>query len=174
GMATRRGVILGTAAYMAPEQVKGLPADQRSDVFAFGAVLFEMLAGRQAFDGDTAPEVLASVLAREPQIDRLPDDLDSRLVDLIRRFLDKQPKRRWQATGDALAGPETIAASPGTAPARGPVRARPPLWRRALWPAASAIVVGVTAAAAAWMLKPERPGPIVRFSFDLPTAQVGA
>src|SRR5947207_5740276 len=67
-MATQAGVILGTAAYMSPEQAKGFPADQRSDVFSFGCVLYEMVTGRQAFQGDTAAEVLASVLVREPDL----------------------------------------------------------------------------------------------------------
>ena len=71
-MATQAGLILGTAAYMSPEQAKGFPADHRSDVFSFGTVLFEMLTGRQPFRGDTAPDVLASVLVREPELDALP------------------------------------------------------------------------------------------------------
>ena len=77
-MATQAGVILGTAAYMSPEQAKGFPADQRSDVFSFGSVLYEMLTGRQPFKGDTAPDVLASVLVREPDLDLLPPNLNPR------------------------------------------------------------------------------------------------
>ena len=64
--ATNAGIILGTAAYMSPEQAKGFAADHRSDVFSFGVVLYEMLTGRQPFQGETAPDVLASVLIREP------------------------------------------------------------------------------------------------------------
>ena len=76
-LASQAGVILGTAAYMSPEQAKGFPADHRSDVFSFGSVLFEMLSGRQPFQGDTAPEVLASVLVREPELTRLPQQSQS-------------------------------------------------------------------------------------------------
>ncbi len=92
-MATQAGLILGTAAYMSPEQAKGFPADHRSDVFSFGTVLFEMLTGRQPFQGDTAPDVLASVLVRDPDLKSLPPNLNPRLHDLLRRCLEKTPKR---------------------------------------------------------------------------------
>src|SRR5205823_6515776 len=71
-MATQAGIILGTASYMSPEQAKGFPADQRSDIFSFGVVLFEMLTGRQPFHGETAPEILASVLIRDADLATLP------------------------------------------------------------------------------------------------------
>ena len=111
-MATQAGLILGTAAYMSPEQAKGLPADHRSDVFSFGTVLFEMLTGRQPFLGDTAPDVLASVLVREPNLASLPADLNPRLRELLRRCLEKTPKRRWQAIGDVRAELEAISVDP--------------------------------------------------------------
>ena len=99
-MATQAGMVLGTAAYMSPEQAKGFPADQRSDVFSFGAVLYEMLTGRQPFQGDTAPEVLASVIVRDPDLTSLPSNLNPRLLELIERCLEKNPRKRWQAIGD--------------------------------------------------------------------------
>src|SRR5262249_40196690 len=77
--ATEAGVILGTAAYMSPEQAKGFQADARSDVFSFGSVLYEMLTGQQAFQGDTTAEILASVLVREPDFSLLPRNLNPRL-----------------------------------------------------------------------------------------------
>jgi serine/threonine protein kinase len=102
-MGTQAGVILGTAAYMSPEQARGLPADHRSDIFAFGAVLFEMLTGQRPFHGDTVSDVLASVIAREADLRALPAGLNPRLPDLIRRCLEKASasnsrssrRRRW-------------------------------------------------------------------------------
>jgi serine/threonine protein kinase len=171
-MASQAGVILGTAAYMSPEQAKGLPADHRSDVFSFGSVLFEMLTGRQPFQGETAPEMLASVLVREPEIGRLPADLNPRLSELVRRCLEKQPKRRWQAVGDVRAELEAIAAAPRTsAIAAAPVLPPRSLWRRGLPAAIAAVVVGSLAAAAAWTLKPSSPAAVARFSITLPADQ---
>ena len=111
-LATQAGVILGTAAYMSPEQAKGLPADHRSDVFSFGCVLYEMLTGRQPFHGETAPDILASVVARDPDFAAVPPSLNPRLLELLKRCLAKQPKRRWQAAGDLRMELETIAAGP--------------------------------------------------------------
>ena len=110
-MGTQAGMILGTAAYMSPEQAKGFPADQRSDVFAFGTVLYEMLTGRQPFQGDTAPDVLASVIVRDADLDALPPNLNPRL-GFDRACLEKSPKKRWQAIGDLRAELEKIAAAP--------------------------------------------------------------
>ena len=81
--ATQQGVILGTAAYMSPEQAKGLAADKRADVFAFGCVLYEMLTGRMAFDGALATEILASVINQEPDHAALPDNLPRTLAPLL-------------------------------------------------------------------------------------------
>src|SRR5215813_13102319 len=77
-LATKAGMILGTASYMSPEQARGLAADQRSDLFAFGCVLYEMLTGRRAFEGDTISDILASVLAREPEFAVIPTDVSPR------------------------------------------------------------------------------------------------
>jgi serine/threonine-protein kinase len=171
-MASQAGIILGTAAYMSPEQAKGFPADHRSDIFSFGSLLFEMLTGRQPFQGDTAPEVLASVLVREADISRLPKDLNPRIAELVRRCLEKHPKRRWQAVGDVRAELEAIAAAPRTGPssAAGGQPPRPP-WRRAMPVAIAALIVGSLAAVAAWLLKPAAPKAVVRFAITLPPGQ---
>ena len=111
-MATQAGIVLGTAAYMSPEQAKGANADQRSDVFSFGVVLYEMLTCRQPFQGETAPEVMASVMVRDPDLSALPPNLHPRLRDVISRCLEKEPKKRWQAIGDLRLELEAIAAAP--------------------------------------------------------------
>src|SRR5262249_32056554 len=90
---TNAGVIIGTAAYMSPEQARGFSADRRSDLFAFGCVLYEMLSGQQAFQGDTISDILASVLAREPDFAFISKDANPRLVEVLRRCLQKNPHR---------------------------------------------------------------------------------
>ena len=171
-MATQAGLILGTAAYMSPEQAKGFPADHRSDIFSFGTVLFEMLSGRQPFQGDTAPDVLASVLVREPDATRLPSDLNPRLIDLVKRCLEKHPRKRWQAIGDVRAELESLLAAPRAAAVPAVAAAPPkPFWKRALPAAVSAVLAAAIAASVTWRLKPDVPRPVSRFSIALPRGQ---
>jgi len=92
--ATQAGMILGTAAYMSPEQAKGKPVDRRADVWAFGCVLYEMLTGRAPFVGDGVSEVLAHVITQEPDLDALPAALPAQLSDTIRRCMRKDPRMR--------------------------------------------------------------------------------
>ncbi len=98
---THVGMILGTAAYMAPEQARGKAADRRADVWAFGAVLFEMLTGRRAFDGEDVTDVLASVLKSEPPWNAVPLSTPPAVQRLLRRCLEKDPRKRLSAIGDA-------------------------------------------------------------------------
>jgi eukaryotic-like serine/threonine-protein kinase len=99
--ATMAGTILGTAAYMSPEQAKGKPADRRADIWAFGVVLFEMLTGNRLYTGENAPETLASVIKEEPPFERLPSDTPPAIRNLLRRCLEKNLKRRLQHVGEA-------------------------------------------------------------------------
>jgi serine/threonine-protein kinase len=98
--ATRMGVILGTAAYMAPEQAKGKAVDKRADIWGFGCVLFEMLSGQPPFRGETVSETLAEVMKSEPRWDVLPAGLPARVVTVLRRCLEKDPARRVRDIGD--------------------------------------------------------------------------
>jgi hypothetical protein len=111
-MATRVGVILGTAAYMSPEQARGKEIDRRSDIFAFGCVLYEMLTGRQAFEGETASEVLARVIEREPDWGKLPGDVPPRVRELLQRCLEKDPRKRRRDSGDVRLDLEQAIAAP--------------------------------------------------------------
>ena len=98
---TRDGIILGTAPYMSPEQARGQPVDRRTDIWAFGCVLYEMLAGRRAFAGATVPDAIVSVLEREPDFSALPAETPRPVRRLLRRALQKDPRSRLRDIGDA-------------------------------------------------------------------------
>jgi eukaryotic-like serine/threonine-protein kinase len=116
---TQAGLILGTAAYMSPEQATGRPADRRSDIFSFGAILFEMLTGTRTFKGDLVGEALASVMKDEPDWTALPPETPVYVRDLLHRCLAKDRRRRLQAIGEArLAFDAPPTASAPDAPAR--------------------------------------------------------
>ncbi|MGB6200073.1 MAG: protein kinase, partial [Candidatus Acidiferrales bacterium] len=149
--ATRAGMILGTAAYMSPEQAKGRPADRRSDIWAFGCVLYEMLSGKQPFNGETVSDTLAEVLKFDPDWNALPAETPASVQRLVRRCLVKDPKQRLQAIGEARItigqALDPSAATSGTdfaSPAAdvGDPRAALPAWRRALpWAAAAILLI---------------------------------
>jgi serine/threonine protein kinase len=151
---TMQGVILGTAAYMSPEQARGKAVDRRADIWAFGCVLFEMLTAKQAFSGETLSDTLASVLKTHANWNLLPAGTPSAIRKLLHRCLDKDPKQRLRDIGEARIVLERVlrgeadeeAASPTVATAR-----RAPL-QKMVWPAA-AIVLAVVATAVAWSLK---------------------
>jgi serine/threonine protein kinase/Tol biopolymer transport system component len=100
-MSTEEGRILGTPAYMSPEQARGKPVDKRTDIWAFGCVLYELLTARRTFPGETLPDTIAAVLGKEPSWQTLPTALPARIRDLLRRCLQKDPQRRLRDLGDA-------------------------------------------------------------------------
>ncbi|MFQ5702248.1 MAG: protein kinase, partial [Acidobacteriota bacterium] len=100
-MGTHAGVILGTAAYMAPEQARGKPVDKRADIWAFGVVLYEMLTGKRVFGGETISDRLAAVLTRAPDLDALPQAVPAVIRNLLARCLDKDPRSRLRDIGEA-------------------------------------------------------------------------
>ncbi|MBI5169118.1 MAG: protein kinase [Candidatus Eisenbacteria bacterium] len=110
--ATQAGVILGTAAYMSPEQARGRAVDRRSDIWSFGCVLLELLTGRPAFAGETVSDTLASILKSEPDWITLPAGTPRRVSELLRRCLRKDPASRLRDAGDARIALEEILASP--------------------------------------------------------------
>jgi eukaryotic-like serine/threonine-protein kinase len=169
--ATSAGVILGTAAYMSPEQAKGRAVDRRTDIFAFGCVLYEMLTGKRAFDGEDVTDILGAVLRVEPDWSRLPDGLHSGVRRLLRLCLEKNPKNRRSDATDIRLDIEQLLHEPAAA---APVIEIPqrPLWARAL-PVASALVIGgILTGAAIWYLRPApAAGAMTRFSVTLPQGQ---
>ena len=141
---TAAGLILGTAAYMSPEQARGKAVDRRADIWAFGVVLFEMLTGRKLFEGETVSDVLAAVLTREPQWAALPPRHPGRVRRLLERCLERDPKLRLRDIGEARVGllPERLTEAPSsttTALTRGQWLLRAAPWLLALGLGAAAL-----------------------------------
>ena len=111
GQHTGVGVILGTAAYMSPEQARGRAVDKRTDIWSFGCVLYECFTGRQAFAGDTVSDMIARILEREPDWDALPSRTPPRIRELLKRCLEKDAKRRLRDIGDARIEIEDVIAT---------------------------------------------------------------
>ncbi|MGH9787494.1 MAG: protein kinase domain-containing protein [Candidatus Acidiferrales bacterium] len=167
--ATRAGVILGTAAYMSPEQARAKGVDRRADIWAFGVVLYEMLAGKQAFPGETVSDTLAALLKTEPDWSALPADTPAQVHRLLRRCLQKDPKHRLQSIADArLDIEEALAAPAAVEAAPAPVASAQPAWRRALPWAGGLLAGALIAGAALLLLRPATEPPAVsRFSETL-------
>jgi serine/threonine-protein kinase len=127
---TEPGVVMGTLGYMSPEQVRGKPADTRSDIFAFGAILYEMLSGKRAFHGDSAADTMSAILREEPaELSSTNQQISSALDRVVRHCLEKSPEQRFQSARDtAYALDETLAGATTTGVAPPPVRARPRRW----------------------------------------------
>jgi Tol biopolymer transport system component len=125
---TDPGMVLGTIGYMAPEQLRSLPADHRADIFAFGVVLYEMLSGRRAFQRDTAVDTMTAILKEDPP--DLPDNIPPALVRIVDRCLEKVPARRFQSTGDLAFALEALSSHTGPVPELTAAVREPPVARR--------------------------------------------
>jgi serine/threonine protein kinase/Tol biopolymer transport system component len=145
--ATQQGIILGTAAYMSPEQARGAAVDKRTDIWAFGVVLFEMLTGKCLFAGDTVSDTLAAVLTRQPDWSLLPPGTPWRLRDLLAHCLERNPRRRLRDIGDACVQMEESLSAPGGALAAIPQ----PWWRRVALAVAAAIAGGAIVGTLVWV-----------------------
>jgi Tol biopolymer transport system component len=153
---TQAGVILGTAAYMSPEQARGKPVDKRADIWAFGTVLYQMLTGRWLFDGETVSDVLAAVLTHEPDWSALPAATPASTRILLRRCLDRDPKTRLRDIGEARVA---LAALPDESLPVGPGSAG----RRQRWIAvAAAAIFGLAGLAVGLSLRPAPPRPLTK------------
>ena len=178
--ATQMGVIMGTAAYMSPEQARGKTVDKRADIWAFGAVLFEMLTGKRAFEGEDVSVTLADVIRAEVSWEKLPSDLPSGLTTYLHRCLQKEPSQRIQAFGDvrlALDGAFESTVNPVAEPN---VASRLQVWQRSMPLAVAALVIaaiagglavvvaGIASGFGVWSTtRSEAPG-VVRFQIPVP------
>ena len=173
--ATQQGVILGTAAYMSPEQASGKSIDKRSDIWAFGVVLFEMLTGRSLFAGENVSQTLARVLERQPDFSLLPSNLHSKINDLLKRCLQKESRSRYHDVSDIRLDLQEVLADPGGVFVQPLSTTAPPARLRTVLPWLGVVVLGIVAAGlAAWYLKPApSPGParVVRFTYEIPENQ---
>jgi len=165
---TDAGVILGTAAYMSPEQARGKPVDKRSDIWSFGVVLFEMLTGRRVFSGETVSDTLASVLREPVDFRELPAETPPSVRALLERCLDRDPRKRLRDVGEArvaLEGGATVPAIAG-----GAIAAAAPAPRRARLAWSIAALLALAAGALAWMQFGRTPEPrrSLRFTFEPP------
>mgnify|MGYP000278569175 CR=1 FL=1 len=173
---TMRGMIIGTAAYMSPEQARGKTVDRRADIWAFGVVLYEMVTGRRAFEGEEISDVLAAVLRQDVDWTALPATTPPRLRRLLERCLDRDHRQRLRDIGEARVEIAKIASGApdvsGINTASALTMAPVPLWRRAT-PVALGLALAAAAAIAAWTLKPSAPPStaVTRFPFTLPAGQ---
>ena len=170
---TQAGVILGTAAYMSPEQARGKPVDQRTDIWAFGCVLFEMLTGQPIFAGEDVSITLARVLERDTNLDSMPSAITPAVKHTIAMCLRKDPRKRFHSIADvrlALAGellPDIAGAGPNGAQVR-----EVPFWRRGLPMGAGLVLGSIIAGAVVYTLQGERAArSVTRFSEAIDVVQ---
>src|SRR4029453_3559119 len=174
--ATYAGLILGTAAYMSPEQAAAKPVDKRADVWSFGVVLWEVVPGRQLFAGETISHTLADVLRADIDFSQLPADAPLSIRELLRRCLDRDVKRRLRDIGEARVAIDRALAEPqhGTAVTlvTPPNSRQHAWWRRAMPATISALIAAALVTVGAWVLRgSSASAPIVQFSFALPPDQ---
>jgi hypothetical protein len=159
---THEGVILGTAVYMSPEQARGKVVDKRTDIWAFGCVLYEMLTGRKAFAGDTVSDTIAAILDREPEWSALPETTPTTIRRLLKRCLEKDPRRRLRDVGDVQLELDDQADAQLL-----PSRPARPL-RIALWMGSGLIIGGLMAAVGLRFVPRAATNEVMRFAVPLP------
>ena len=170
--ATKMGVIMGTAAYMSPEQARGKPVDRRADIWAFGVVLFEMLTGKKAFEGEDVSLTLASVMKSDVNVTTLPHDLPANVRTVLRRCLEKEPSQRVRDIGDVRLAMEGVFESTGSARGESTAALHPLVWQRPIPAIISALALVVITGLAVWALTrsaPAAPDFVARFSIVLPS-----
>ena len=166
---TRAGVILGTAAYMSPEQARGRVVDKRADIWAFGVVLYEMLTARRAFDGETVSDTIAAVLTREVDLNALPRETPARVQRLLARCLTRDPRMRLRDIGEARIALAGAGADPGALSAPAPTRSsRARRWLLAGAGGATGAAIATALAFVGTSPATEAPRPVMHLSITLP------
>ena len=173
--ATQMGMVIGTAAYMSPEQAKGKTADRRADIWAFGAVLYEMLTGQRPFVGDDVADTLAAVLRGEVDLEALPDATPARLRQVVRRCLQKDPKQRLHDVADLRLAMEGAFETPVRAPSEPTPVPILRTWQRPIPLALAGMALVAIGGVIVWSLvRPVAapPGTVTRFPLILPDDDV--
>jgi serine/threonine protein kinase len=173
-MATQQGLILGTAAYMSPEQARGKEVDKRTDIWAFGCVLYEMLTGKAAFQGEDVTEILAAIVKSGVNLDLLPANIHPRISEVLSRCLQKEQKKRYGGIGEAQYEIEQVLADPDGVFVK-PVNAFSPKKRLqiGITRVVAAIVVAVIiTGTAVWIFKPREQRQVMRFMHEIPEDQL--
>lgn len=157
---TAEGSILGTLPYMSPEQVEGRDADARSDIFAFGVVLYELIAGTRPFTGQTQASLVASILKEEPRpLLEIEPRTPRGLAEVVRTCLEKDPEKRWQSARDVRHALRLVAAQPAPSIPSRSVR---------VWQGLAVLMAAVAVGISAWVFQPAAPGSPGRFEAPLP------
>jgi serine/threonine protein kinase/Tol biopolymer transport system component len=170
---TQQGLLLGTAGYMSPEQASGQATDQRSDIWAFGVLLYELLTGLPLFAGESMPHILADILRTEPDWSRLPENLHSRLRLLLERCLEKRVRDRYHSIADVRVDIEKVLADPAGVTHVPITIAQPtqPVWRRML-PTTALVAVAIAATGlTVWISTRPESRPVNRFEHQLPAGE---
>src|SRR3984893_14144094 len=166
---TAQGTILGTLQYMAPEQLEGKEVDARTDIFAFGAVVYEMATGKKCFEGKSQASLIAKILETDPPpISSLQPMTPLALDRVVKRCLAKDRDERWQTARDLEVELKWIVESSGQTAAISTAVAAHKTWRKTLAGVAAGVVACVMVSIAAWMLKPAPARPVTRFAMSLP------
>jgi serine/threonine-protein kinase len=170
--ATQQGIILGTAAYMSPEQARGKAVDKRADIWSFGCVFYEMLTGRQAFQGEDVAEILASVIKGESNLNLLPAKIHPRVREVLSRCLQKDLNKRYRDIGDAQIELEQVLADPSGVLQQPALTLEPRKRLRTMLPwLAATLVLAAIVGVVIWNFRPSpppEPRRVIRFSYELP------
>jgi serine/threonine protein kinase len=164
---TEPGVVMGTLGYMSPEQVRGKPADQRSDIFAFGAILYEMLSGKRAFHGDSAADTMSAILREDPpDLSITNQNISPGLERIVRHCLEKNPEQRFHSAHDIAFALETLSglSTPRLEPSRASVSVRRPS-RLAGAAVLAGVAVGLLAGFLIWRTRAESPPTFQRLTY---------